>query len=270
MAQEKFEAAKREQNKFHALLNAGDAAFKQGNNQKAEHNYLGAFEFARGSSSEGVAEYKLAKFYGDIGEYEKSLELVNSALSHFKQKEPARDMYEEMKQRLLQKIEAQKRGEKIAEPNPATTKVQPIQKVSEFHAANYGSQKQFLEKELPADTEIHRLSKQAMLAEHAGKFGEAKECYEKMLLRKDEVVAAYREEGWAMLHPAVQRTAELAGDAAREKEMLLWIRDFMMAGSAPYHAVYLNGLTPNVRDHLKKRLEELTETEIGKHKTENR
>ena len=160
-------------------------------------------------------------------------------------------MYEKMRDDLLQKIEESKLAV------PVASQVQPISRISDFHNANYGSQKQFLEKRLPEDTEIRRIGKQALLAEHAGKFKEAKEAYEKMLLRKEETVAAFREEGWVMIHPAVQRTAELTGDQAREKEMLVWIRDNMIAEEGAYHR-YLNGLLPSVQAHLKERIKERT------------
>ena len=251
MSQEEFEARKRGQDQFHALLRKGDYSLKQGDNKGAEYFYLEAYNLSKGSSSEGVAEYVLAKFYKDVGAYEKSLQLVNKALSFLKQKEPARDMYEKMRDDLLQKIEESKLAV------PVASQVQPISRISDFHNANYGSQKQFLEKRLPEDTEIRRIGKQALLAEHAGKFKEAKEAYEKMLLRKEETVAAFREEGWVMIHPAVQRTAELTGDQAREKEMLVWIRDNMIAEEGAYHR-YLNGLLPSVQAHLKERIKERT------------
>ncbi len=93
-----------------------------------------------------------------------------------------------------------------------------------------------------------------MLAEHAGKFGEAKESYERMLVLKEEVFAAFGESGWVMLHPVVQRTMEITGDEAWEKEMLAWTRDNMLAGQGPYHQ-YFGSLLPQVQDHLKERLE---------------
>ena len=122
----------------------------------------------------------------------------------------------------------------------------------DFPQADYGSQKRFLEKELPENTEVLRISKQALLAEHSGDFIKAKECYEKLLAQKEGVIAAQGEVAWVMLHPAVQRTAEVTGDEAREKAMLLWIRDNMVAEHGLYHK-YLSGLLPPVQDHLKER-----------------
>lgn len=100
---------------------------------------------------------------------------------------------------------------------------------------------------------IYRLSKQAFLDEHAGKFREAKESYEKLLLAKDGTTAAFGESAWVMLHCAVQRTSEVTGDEARERQMLVWIRDNMLTERAPYSEC-LSGLLPDVQDHLRERL----------------
>lgn len=259
MTDEEYERAKQNQDKFHNLLRRADSAAKLGSQDEAVKLYLKAISFSEGSSSEGVARGAAARYFEKIDKYDGALQQAEWCLQRLKEGEPVWVDYSEMKKRLLKKIEAQKRGEKIEDPNPAQPeagKIQPIQKVSDFHKADYASQKQFLEKELPEDTEIHRLSKQAMLAEHAGKFGEAKKYYEAMLLRKEEMIAAYQEGGWVMLHPAIQRMSEMTGDEAREKEMLIWINSNMLSDQGAYHK-YLNGLLPDVQDHLRKRIKKL-------------
>lgn len=254
MTDEEYYAAMRGQDKFHGLLRAGDASFKQGDYPRAERYFLEAYEFSKGSSVEAVALGELARFYEKTGSYEKSIQYVDIFLSKLKKNEPSWHRYTEMRMRLLKKIEAQKRGEKIEGQKPSIDRrTKPIQKANDFYKADYGSQKKFLEKELPEETEILRLGKQAMLAEHAGKFAEAKGFYEQMLPRKDEAIVAFGESGWVMLYPAAQRMSELTGDEAREKEMLVWIRDNMLAEQGAYHK-YLPGLLPPVQEHLKERI----------------
>jgi tetratricopeptide (TPR) repeat protein len=255
MTQKEYEEAKRGQDKFHALLRAGDASFKNGDNQQAEQYYLAAYKFSKKSSSETVARYALAKFYHDTGRYKKSLELVDIDLPKLKPEEPAWKMYSEMKDDLLRKIEAQKSGHEMQKASavPATSLSQSANTISDFQKADYATQKKFLEKNLSEETEILRLSKQAMLAEHAGKFAEAKKYYEQLLSRKEDVTAAQGEGAWSMLHCAVQRTSEVTGDESREKEMLMWIKANMLDPQGEYHK-YLAGLLPNVQDHLKTRL----------------
>lgn len=152
----------------------------------------------------------------------------------------------------LQQIGAKSSAKDVIAMN-VETNPDAIQSVVDFGMASPDTQKRYMEENLPADTEIHRLSKQAMLAEHAGEFSEAKKYYEAMLSRKEEVIAAYQESGWVMLHPAIQRTSEMTGDEAREKEMLIWINKNMLSDQGTYHK-YLNGLLPNVQAHLKERV----------------
>ena len=242
--------------KYYSFLNQGDQFVLSGQNQKALECYKRALSLAENDNGEVVARGSLLRFYENTSDYVSALKETEWFLKR-DLTSPGRLRYRETKQRLLQKIEEQKRGEKIEEPKPVgeMSETQPVKRVSDFYGADYGSQKAFLEKELPEDTEIRSLGKQAMLEEHVGKFKEAKDFYEKMLLRQDEAVAAFGEFGWVMLHPAVQRTSEVTGDEAREKEMLIWIRDNMIAERGQYHK-YLKGLIPPVRDHLKERLRE--------------
>lgn len=203
------------------------------------------------------ARNALIRLYEQTGQNEKALEQVEWFLKG-NQSEQGRQASLADQRRLLRKIEAQRRGEEVEEPNPASVasqQKQSIRRISDFHAAGYDTQQQFLEKELPEDTKIHWLSKQAMLTEHAGEFSEAKNYYAQLLEKKADVIAAFGEAGWVMLYPAVQRTSEVTGDEAREKAMLVWIRDNMLLDSGEYHR-YLRGLLPSVQDHLRERLEE--------------
>ncbi|HOW87347.1 MAG TPA: hypothetical protein PKV84_01650 [Candidatus Omnitrophota bacterium] len=244
MTQEEFEAAKRGQDKFHALLHAGDVSFKSGNNQQAEFYYLEAYKFSKGTSSEAVARYVLAKFYKDTGNYEKSLELVNIDLPKLKQEEPAWEIYSEMKKDLLEKIKEQKKLEKR---DDAVDKIK-----KEFPKANPEQQKRFLE--TFSSEGVEGVYRAAFLAEQGRDFKKALEFYESLLPREDEILAAFKsEEGWVMLHPAIQRMSEITGDEAREKEMLVWIKANMLDPQGEYHK-YLAGLLPNVQDHLKERI----------------
>lgn len=257
MSQEEFEARKRGQDQFHWMLREARICHIKKDVVQAEKWYLKALTFSEGSSSESVSRGEMSEFYENIGEYEKALKQVNWFLVRLNPNEPLWFEMNNRKNRLIQKIEVQKRGEKIEEPKPGkstTLQTQPIRRVTDFHGADYASQKQFLEKELPEDTEINRLSKQALLAEHAGRFEEAKQAYEKMLPQKEQVIAAVDEVGWVMLHPAIQRMSELTGDEIREKEMLIWIRDNMLIDQGIYHR-YFRSLPSDVQDHLKKRIE---------------
>jgi len=47
--------------------------------------------------------------------------------------------------------------------------------------------------------------------------------------------------------------SDLTGDEAREKEILVWIRDNVLVEQGPYHQ-YLSGLLPQVQEHLKGRI----------------
>lgn len=226
---------------------------KEGKLNEAISIFLEVANEHESSAVASPARNALLRLYEKTDQYDKALEQVEWFLSS-NQNEQGRRLSLADKQRLLEKYEVQKRGEKVEESEPMAAErgTQPIKRVSDFYRGDYGSQKAFLEKELPEDTEIRSLGKQAMLAEHAGKFKEAKDFYEKMLLRKDETVAAFGEFGWVMLHPAVQRTSEVTSDEIREKEMLVWIRENIFLDQAPYRK-YLKSLLPAVQDHIKER-----------------
>ena len=204
------------------------------------------------SSIQGMAQVGLIRMYENLGFYEQALSLVEKMLQANRVPETVQK-YQQTKQRLLQKIEAQKRGEKIEEAKLVPQSSGSINTIADFETASYGAQKQYMEEKLPRNTEIYRLSKQAMLAEHAGKFSEAKGYYEQLLSKKDDAIAAQGEVAWPMLHCAVQRMSELTGDETREKEMLVWLKTNMLALQGEYHK-HLDGLLPNVQDHLRARL----------------
>ena len=106
MTGQEFEQAKRDQDRFHFLLRQGDVLAKQGKDREALVYFLEAYEFSKGSSSEAVAAGNLARFYEQIGEYEKSLDYVNWFLNGLNQGEPSWQRYMEMKVRLLKKMKS--------------------------------------------------------------------------------------------------------------------------------------------------------------------
>ena len=239
--------------RYYSLLNRGDQFASTGQTRQALACYQAALGMAKNADGEGVARGTLLRFYENTGAYEAAFNETEWFLKR-NLTAPGRVRYEAIKQRLLRKIEAQKRGQKVetAKVGAVVIAAPPIKKIADFQAADYGSQKRFLEKELPGNTNVLRLSKQALLAEHSGDFGPAKECYEKLLIQKDGVIAAQGEVAWVMLHPAVQRTSEVTGDEVLEKQMLVWISDNMLPENGVYHK-YLGGLLPPVRDHLNER-----------------
>ncbi len=256
MSDADYQQVLNDQADYHSFLREADRWECQRDYGRAVFFHEKAFFMAKGSSLEPVSRGELARLYELDGQYEKALEEIDWFLVKSNKSSPLWDRFVDSRQRLLQKIEAQMRGEKIEEPNSANVvsqQKQLIRRISDFHTAGYDDQKQFLEKELPEGTDILRLSKRAMLAEHAGNFKDAKGFYEQLLAQKEGVAAVYGEAAWVMLHPAVQRMSELTGDETREKEMLVWIRDYMLAPDGQHHK-YLNGLMPPVQGHLKERL----------------
>jgi hypothetical protein len=253
MTEDEYQNALAKQNQIHAFIRVAGKYEKEGRHREALENYMRAYEIDQCAGLVAVCRGAMADNYEALGEYQKALDHIDWFLSGLNTNEPLFSMMTQTKKRLLQKIEAQKRGEGIEEPVSAIEKSQPVKRASDFYKADYGSQKKFLEEKLPEDTDILRLSKQAMLAEHAGDFRKARECYEKLLAQKGGVIAAQGEVAWVMLHAAVQRTSEVTGDEAREKEMLVWIRDQMIAEQGPCRK-YLSGLMPPVQAHIKERL----------------
>lgn len=245
------------QNEIHNYIRTATNYEKKGQHDFALQYYLKAYEINECAGLRAVCRGAMADNYEALGEYDKALEHVDWFLKGLSPNEPLFKEMTETKQRLLQKIEAQKKYSfRKATSMPAVSVSQVSRNsniISDFQEKDYATQKQFLEKELPEGTDILRLSKRAMLAEHAGNFKDAKGFYEQLLAQKEGVAAVYGEAAWVMLHPAVQRMSELTGDETREKEMLVWIRDYMLAPDGQHHK-YLNGLMPPVQGHLKERL----------------
>jgi tetratricopeptide (TPR) repeat protein len=250
-----YQQAINAQSQYHALRSQGNQLLREGKYPEALIYHEKAFEMARGTSMEGVSRSKLMVLYEKVDAYSKALEQCQWFLTHSKGNTPLWNDWIETKQRLLRKIEAQKGESKMRKVAalPTTTLSRSTNIISDFQGADYASQKKFLEKNLPEETEILRLSKQAMLAEHAGKFADAKMYYEQLLSREEDVTAAQGEVAWPMLHCAVQRMSELTGDEAREKEMLLWIKPNMLDPQGQFHQ-YLVNLMPDVIDHLNKQI----------------
>ena len=146
----------------------------------------------------------------------------------------------EMKDHLLKKIEEQKKQGGGA---PKTSKPIVI--------SAREKQKKFIESMKTQG--IATYFKQASLLELDGKFAEAREVYEKLLLQKDTITNEMGLANWVMLYPALQRTSELTDDSKREKDALVWIRDNLLPENGLYHK-YLGALMTPVQDHLKERL----------------
>ncbi len=240
------------QAEYHNFLREADRWERHRDYGRAVFFHEKAFRMAQGSSLEPVSRGELARLYELDGQYEKALGEIDWFLVKSNKSSPLWDKFVDSRQRLLQKIEAQKRE---TEPMASTsdTQLPPIKNIADFTKASYSDQKRYMEEKLPENTAILKLSKQAMLAEHAGDFKSAKESYEALLAQERAVTAAQGEVAWVMLHCAVQRTSEVTGDEVREKEMLVWIRDCMLVPDGQHHK-YLNGLMPSVQDHLKERL----------------
>lgn len=235
MTQKEYEARKRGQDQFHHLLRQGDRLAKEGDVQEAERLYLEAYEFSKGSSSESVALGKLARFYESVGEYSKSLELTNQFLAGLNEGEPAWYRYMGMKERLL---------ENIGQLAPQFKK--------SFEKASHEEQSEALK--TFGGRGVWDIFKDAMVAEHGGDFEKAREIYESLLPRKEEIDTQMGTGGWAMLYPAIQRTSELLGDDVREKEALIWIKDNLLNGEGQHHGS-LKKLRPEVVLHIRKRIE---------------
>ncbi|MGI6240961.1 MAG: hypothetical protein ACOYJW_03375 [Candidatus Omnitrophota bacterium] len=240
------------QNQYHQLYKSGSYAEEKGDYHLAVQQYEKGLKMVRGYGPETIFRSKLRTTCEKAGYYEKALVHTDWFLVKSNDKSPLWPEYLKTKQRLIAKIEAQKRE---TEPMASTsdTQLPPIKNIADFTKASYGDQKRYMEEKLPENTAILKLSKQAMLAEHAGDFKSAKESYEALLAQERAVTAAQGEVAWVMLHCAVQRTSEVTGDEVREKEMLVWIRDCMLVPDGQHHK-YLNGLMPSVQDHLKERL----------------
>lgn len=245
MTQEEYRQRLRSQTKYHQLLNAGDRAKKGGDNQLAAQYYEQALDVAKGSSLEGVTRGELSRLYERMGLYEKALENVQWILEKADKSSPLLSKYLETKKRLLGNLQKKKNWE--SKQNPIVPKAQAA-----FDKADYEEQKQFLES--LGGEGVWDIFKDAMVAEHGGDFGKAREIYESLLPRKEEIDTQMGTGGWAMLYPAIQRTSELLGDDVREKEALIWIKDNLLNGEGQHHGS-LKKLRPEVVLHIQKRIE---------------
>lgn len=252
MTEGEYQAALAAQAEIHRFVQAASYYEKKGQHDLALDSYLKAYEIDQCGGLVAVCRGGIADNYEAMGEYEKALEHVGWFFQKLKPSEPLFEQMAATKKRLLEKIAAQKRGGMVAESKSGGAVTGRL--IADFQKSDYGSQKKYMEENFPATSEVQRLIKQAMLAEHAGKFREAKEAYAALLSHEKELAAIQGASAWPMVHAAVQRTAEVTGDETLEKEMLVWIRDQMMADGAPYRADFQNMLMPSVQDHLRKRI----------------
>lgn len=253
MTEGEYQNALRLQDQIHGFIRIASDYERKGQHQLALQNYLKAYEIQQCAGLIAVCRGAIADNYEAIGQYQKALEHIDWFLAGLNPSEPLFVKMTQTRQRLLQKIEEQKREEKTEESKPASQKSHAIRSLADFETASYAEQKQYMEKNLPDNTQILKLSKQAMLAEHAGKYAEAKGYYEQLVSRKEAMTAAQGDAAWPMLHCAVQRMSELTGDEAQEKEMLVWIKANMLNPQGQFHQS-LSNLMSEVIDHLEKRL----------------
>jgi tetratricopeptide (TPR) repeat protein len=194
--------------------------------------------------NQNVPRLSLLEIYEKTEQYEKALDQVEWFLRG-NQNEQGRAETLATKQRLLRKIEEQKSWE--AKQDPIVPKFKKA-----FDGADRVQQQQFLEG--LGGEGVWDVFKNAMTAEHGGDFSRAREIYESLLPRKEEIDAQMGPGGWAMLYPAIQRTSEFMGDTPREKEALVWIQANLLDPRGEHHAS-LAKLQPQVVAHLRKRIE---------------
>lgn len=241
MNEEEYQKALIMQNKIHGFIRAANQCEKNGQYEAALENYLKAYEINRCAGLVAVCRGGIADNYEALGEYQKALEYVDVSLGKLSAypQQPSYKKYAETKSRLLKKIEEQK--------NESGAK----KMTQESSQSDYARQRKFLESMKTQG--VATTFKEVALLELGGKFADACKVYEKLLLQREAIVREMALENWVMLYPAIQRTSELTGDEAREKEMLVWIRDNLIAEQGTFHR-YLRGLLPDVQDHLKERL----------------
>lgn len=251
MSSEQYNQAREKQNEIHGYMRMAKRFEQEGNHKKALAYYLKAYEINQCAGLIAVCRNALAKQYEALGEYEKALEHVEWGLQKLegdKTKGHIAELYKkdvETKQRLLKKIEEQKKWESKQDL------IVPQAKAA-FDKAGYGEQKQFLES--LGGEGVLDVFKDAMVAEHSGDYEKAREIYESLLPKKEEIDTQMGVGGWAMLYPAIQRTSELLGDEKREKEALVWIKDNLLNPNGEQHAS-LSKLQPQVIAHIQKRIE---------------
>jgi len=245
MSQEEYATALRVQDKIHGLIRQASSSEEKGDYQSALEYYLRAYEINKCGGLIAVCRGGLADNYEALGKYNEALDNVRWFLAKLKPtNNPTLDRtYFQMKAaevHLLKKIEEQKKtSESVAKTYP------------QVMSADHERQKRFLESMQTKG--VATSFKEAALLELDDKFAEARAVYEKLLPQKETITQEMGLANWVMLYPAIQRTSELTGDEAREKEALVWIRNNMTGANGPYHE-YLSNLFPAVQDHLKERL----------------
>lgn len=210
----------------------------------------------------------LKRLYEKIGQYDKALEQVEWFLKG-NQNEQGRAKSLETKARLLSKIEEQSRNpthealveEPMSESSWKGKKI-TAEEYRQILDKPFAEQRQMIETSMP-DEGIWGEMKKAVLLEHEGKYQEALEIYESIVIRKSEIIGNPKNEmerirktnEWAMLYPAVQRNAELVGDKEKERKALRWIRVHILNPHGLEHDAK-DLLLPHVIEHLEKRIAE--------------
>lgn len=240
MTQDEYQRALTMQGEIHGLIRSASKYEKMGQHELALENYLKAYEINQCASLVAVCRGALADNYEALGEYKAALEHVEWFLEGLNPKEPLFEGMLKTKIRLLKKIEEQKKsGGSVAKT---------YQRVM---SSGQEEQKRFLESMQTKGVATY--FKQASLQELDGKFAEAREVYEKLLLKRETIAQEMNLENWVMLYPAIQRTSELIGDEKREKEALVWIKANILDSQGQFHQS-LARLAPEVVDHLNKQI----------------
>jgi tetratricopeptide (TPR) repeat protein len=91
--------------KYYALLHEGDKLLRNKNYAGAEGEYKAALAMAKNPDGEIVARGKLARFYEEMGSYEKALDEIDWFLAR-NLASPGRIRYSEARVRLLKKMRA--------------------------------------------------------------------------------------------------------------------------------------------------------------------
>ena len=239
MTEEEYQQVLHRHDRFHAIIRAGDEFMESKQYEKALKNYLQAFDSAKGSSLEGIARGQLADLYERMGRYKDALEHVEWFLSGLQKEEPLWQTMVAAKVRLLGKIKE----------NSSDNQVEKIK--SDLRQLSTEEQKSFVDS--LSNESIEGLFKQAMSYEMGGEFAKALEVYETLLGHQDQIEQQVNAHAWAMLYPGIQRTAELSGNAEKEKQALLWTRDQLLSDKGEY-ASSANYLEAATIQHLKERI----------------
>ncbi|MGI6241794.1 MAG: hypothetical protein ACOYJW_07675 [Candidatus Omnitrophota bacterium] len=245
MSEEEYKKAIQTQNRYHSFYKSGKYAESKENYALAVQYYERGLEIVRGYGPETIFRSALKDSCEKAGYYEKALEHTRWFLTNAKSATPLTGEFLAGEQRLLQKIEKQRSWELKQDP------VVPDFREA-FDQADNAQQERMLES--LGGQGVWDIFKDAMVAEHGGDFEKAREIYESLLPRKEEIDTQMGTGGWAMLYPAIQRTSELLGDDVREKEALIWIKDNLLNGEGQHHGS-LKKLRPEVVLHIQKRIE---------------